>query len=171
VATTSANETDRSSEGSIGELAIWRAERAIGRVIQSYARGIDRQDFDRVRSCFHADAHIEYGDWFSGGLEAAISWLATSLPRLDGTLHVFGPPWIELDLDSSRATCETYAINSARYLPDEDGIVIQNSSGTRYSDRFECREGVWAIVWRRNERAWTRNDATHPDPPLPDAPR
>jgi hypothetical protein len=148
-------------------LELLRAERAIGRVILSYARGIDGRDFDRVRACFHADAQIEYGDWFKGNLDAAIAWLETSTTRLDGTLHAFGPPWIELDLAGGRAACETYSINSARYPPDAEGVVIQNVSGTRYFDRFECRDGVWAIVWRRNERAWTRNEAESEDPPMP----
>jgi len=153
------------------ELEVWRAERAIGRVIQSYARGVDGRDFGRVRECFHPDATVHYGDWFSGGLDAAIAWLEESVPRLDGTLHVFAPPWIDLDLNSTpgtpRADCETYAINSARYPPNIDGEIIQNVSGTRYVDRFECRAGIWAIVERRNMRAWSRNDVLGADPPLP----
>ena len=97
----------------------------------------------------------------------AIAWLETSIPRLDGTLHVFGTPWIDLDLTRGRADCETYAINSARYPADADGVVIQNVSGTRYLDRFEFRAGGWAMVKRRNERVWTRNDPVAEDPELP----
>ena len=48
------------------ELAILRAEREITRVILSYARGVDSHDWERVRSCFHPDARIRYGDYFSG---------------------------------------------------------------------------------------------------------
>lgn len=149
------------------EASVWRAERAIGRLIQDYALGIDARDLDRVRACFHSDARIEYGDWFRGNLDEAIAWLTETLPRLDGTMHAFGPPRIELALDLRSARCETYAINSARYPPDAEGVVIQNVSGTRYSDRFERREGVWAIAKRRNVRAWTRNERLVADPPLP----
>lgn len=151
------------------EMATWRAERAIERVIQSYARGVDGTDFDRVCACFHPDARVQYGDWFSGDREATIAWLERSVSLLHGTLHVFGSPWIVFDAKLSSAECETYAINSAQYPPDESGRIIQNVSGTRYYDHFECREGVWAIVSRRNERVWSRNDPLDEDPPLPTA--
>jgi len=150
------------------ELAVWRAERSIGRVIQNYALGVDKRDFARVRSCFHADARLSYGDFFEGRLEEAMVWLEASIPQLLGTLHVFGTPWIDLDLSTGSARCETYAVNAARYPPDEEGTIIQNVSGTRYLDRFECREGRWAIVERRNERAWAQNgpEGFEPSPPV-----
>jgi hypothetical protein len=155
------------------ELLILRAERAISRVILSYARGVDRLDFALVRSCFHSDARIHYGDWFSGSLDEGITWLERSLPRLDGTLHVFGPPWIELDEGASSAQCETYSVNSALYPArapaptDQADGAIQNVSGTRYLDRFECRDGRWAITERRNQRVWSQNVLLTEDPPLP----
>ena len=77
---------------------------------------------------------------------------------------MFGRPWIELDLEMESARSETYAINSARYPPSDDGSIIQNVSGTRYFDRFECRDGIWAIVERRNERAWAQNGPVEPEP-------
>lgn len=150
------------------ELEILRAERAISRVILTYARGVDHLDFALVRSCFHPDARVHYGEWFQGDLDEAIAWLEASLPRLDGTLHVFGPPWIELDGSASIANCETYSVNSALYPADEAGVVIQNVSGTRYLDRFECRDGRWAIAERRNRRVWSRNAPLNQDPPVPE---
>ena len=153
--------------GADDELALLMAEREISRVILRYAHGVDRLDFPAVRACFHPDARIHYGDWFSGDLDEGIAWLERSLPRLDGTLHVFGPPWIELDEACTSARCETYAVNSARYPADGSGEAIQNVSGTRYLDRFERREGRWAIVERRNLRVWSRNGAVDEDPPLP----
>jgi hypothetical protein len=153
------------------ERAIWRAERAITRVIQSYARGVDARDFRRVRECFHDDARVHYGEWFSGDLTAAMSFLEESIPRLQSTLHVFGTPWIELDLAAGTAECETYAVNSATYPPEPDGRVIQNVSGTRYLDRFACREGRWAIVSRRNLRVWAHNLPEQDEPTLPSGSR
>ena len=150
------------------ELAQWRAERAITRVIQSYARAVDARDFGAVRDCFFPDARIHYGDWFEGDLEAAIEFLVDSVPRLQSTLHIFGAPWIELDLESGTAEVETYTINSATYLPGEDGLSIQNVSGAKYFDRFAELEGRWAIVERRNRRVWAHNlpDTGEPAPPI-----
>lgn len=151
------------------EIEVWRAERAITRIVQQYARGVDGRDFARVRACFHEDARVHYGDWFSGDLDEAMVFLEESVPRLQSTLHVFGTPWIELDLEAGTADCETYAINSATYPPESDGRVIQNVSGTRYTDRFARREGRWAIVERRNRRVWAHNQPEGFEPDVPTA--
>lgn len=152
------------------DLALWRAEREIGRVILRYARAVDRLDFDAVRSCFHEDAVIRYDEWFEGGLDEAMAWLSASMPKLLGTLHVFNPPWIELAPDGRRATAESYAVNSARYPLDREGQIIQNVTGTRYFDTLEFRSDRWAIVSRRTERAWRVNQPVGDDPPLPSSP-
>jgi hypothetical protein len=147
------------------ELETLRAERAIHRVMLAYARGVDTCDFERVRDCFHADARVEWGDWYRGSRDEAIRWLSETIPSLDGTLHVFGSPWIEVDLPSGTARCETYSINSARYPRDEAGGVVQNVAGTRYYDDFELRDGHWRIVRRRNERVWVQNTRDHVEEP------
>jgi len=152
------------------EIAVWRAERSITRVIQRYARAVDARDFERVRTCFHDDAEVRYGDWFVGDLDAAMNFLTESIPRLVSTLHVFGTPWIELDLENGSAEVETYAVNSATYSPDADGISMQNVSGTRYHDRFALRDGRWAIVARENRRVWAHNLPEMDEPLLPTRP-
>jgi len=149
------------------EIAVWRAERSITRVIQRYARAVDARDFVRVRRCFHEDAEVRYGDWFVGDLDAAMTFLTESIPRLVSTLHVFGTPWIELDLEGGSAEVETYAVNSATYMPDADGVSMQNVSGTRYLDRFSLRDGRWAIVTRENRRVWAHNLPEMDEPALP----
>lgn len=149
------------------ELQHWRAERQITRVLLSYARGVDARDWERVRACFHPAARVHYGDYFSGDLEEAMTFLETSVPRLLSTLHCMGAPWIELDLEHGTAECETYSVNSATYPPDADGVSIQNVSGARYLDRFELRNGRWALVERRNRRVWSHNLPETGEPPMP----
>jgi hypothetical protein len=146
------------------ELETLLAEREITRVILQYARGVDTLDFERVRDCFHEDARIEYGTTFAGSLDEAMKWLESALPRLQGTLHTFSPPWIDLDLEAGKATCETRTINSALYPPDAEGNSNQNVSGTLYYDRFERRAGRWRLVFRRNAQAWRVNVNDIPDP-------
>jgi hypothetical protein len=149
------------------ELEVLLAEREITRVILQYARGIDTLDFELVRDCFHPGARIEYGKAFSGTLDEAISWLESALPRLQGTLHTFSLPWIDLDLEAGRAECETRSVNSALYPPEGDGSANQNVSGTLYYDRFELRDGRWRLVFRRNAQAWRVNISDIPDPVPP----
>lgn len=149
------------------ELAELLAERAITRVIQRYARAVDARDFAAVRACFHDEARIHYGDYYTGSLDETMDFLASSLPNLESTLHVFGTPWIELDLQAGEARVETYAINSATYPPDAEGRSMQNVSGTRYEDRFARRDGSWAIVERRNQRVWAHNLPEEGEPAAP----
>ncbi|MEZ4333126.1 MAG: nuclear transport factor 2 family protein [Myxococcota bacterium] len=149
------------------ELEILRAERAITRVILDYARGVDALDLERIRGCFHPDARIHYGEIFSGPRDEAIAWLENSLSRLQGTMHDFGAPWIELDLARGRAECETYATNAARYPANERGEVVLNVTGTRYIDTFERRDGAWRILERRNVSSWAHNSIETPTPPPP----
>ena len=149
------------------ELRVWRAERAISRVIMRYARAVDRRDSAAVRDCFHATARVHYGEWFSGGREEAIAFLENSVPNLVSTLHVLGTPWIELDLGAGTAEVETYAVNSATYAPGPDGLSMQNVSGTRYFDRFSRVEDCWAIAECRNQRVWAHNLPETGEPPAP----
>jgi hypothetical protein len=156
------------------DVEILMAERQITRVFLSYARAVDNLDFERLRSCFHPDARIHYGEIFSGNLDETVAWLENSLPRLQSTLHDFGAPWIELDLENGRARCETYTTNAARYPENENGEVVLNVTGTRYVDVFERRDDDWRIVERKNIGAWSQNTIEVPTPPAPfevDSPR
>jgi hypothetical protein len=149
------------------EIEVLTAERAITRVILSYARAVDALDFPRLRSCFHPDARIHYGELFSGGRDEAIAWLEDSLSRLKGTLHDFGAPWIELELEVGRARCETYTTNAARFPANEQGEILLNVTGTRYVDLFERRNGEWRILERRNSAVWAQNSIEIPMPAPP----
>ncbi len=149
------------------ELETLRAERATTRVILSYARAVDGLDFERLRACFHPDARIRYGEIFSGARDEAIAWLENFLSRLQGTMHDFGAPWIELDLERGRARCEIYATNAARFPANERGEVLLNVTGTRYLDVFECRDSEWRILERRNMSNWAQNTIETQTPPPP----
>lgn len=149
------------------DLEILLTERAIERVILAYARAVDGLDFARLRDCFHPDARIHYGEIFSGDRDEALAWLENSLTRLQSTLHDFGAPSIELDLERGRAKCETYSTNSARFPADEQGRVLLNLTGTRYFDVFERRDGEWRILERRNASAWVQNTYETATPPPP----
>lgn len=148
-------------------VEIMWAERAIGRVVLAYARAVDALDLAKLRDCFHPDARIHYGEIFSGPRDEALDWLENSLSRLQGTMHDFGAPMIELDLARGRATCETYATNAARFPADADGRVLLNLTGTRYFDVFERRDEDWRILERRNQISWTQNVYEIPTPPPP----
>ncbi len=130
------------------------ARQEIADVIFRYARGIDRLDFDLVRSCYHPDAYDDHGA-FKGDVDAFITAAEGWLPRWTATQHFMGNMLIEVDGDRARA--ETYAVAYHR-REDEAGNGKDDVMGIRYVDRFEKRDGVWKIGHRVVSTEWRRVD-------------
>ncbi|MEQ8659989.1 MAG: nuclear transport factor 2 family protein [Gammaproteobacteria bacterium] len=130
------------------------ARQQIADVIHRYARGIDRLDFDLVRSCYHPDAYDDHGA-FAGDVEAFIAAAADFLARWTATQHFMGNMLIEID--GSRARAETYAVAYHR-REDADGNGKDDVMGIRYVDRFEQRDGAWKIAHRVVASEWRRVD-------------
>src|SRR4051812_2291046 len=57
-----------------GDLRLLLAERLITRVLMRYCQGVDRRDWEMVRSCYHDDAVDNHGA-FVGGPDAMVEWL------------------------------------------------------------------------------------------------
>ncbi len=136
------------------ELETLIARQQIADVIYRYARGIDRLDFDLVRSCYHPDAYDDHGS-FSGDVEGFIAAAKSFLSRWTATQHFMGNMLIEVDGDKARA--ETYAVAYHR-REDADGNGKDDIMGIRYVDRFEQREGGWKIAYRVVANEWRRVD-------------
>jgi hypothetical protein len=136
------------------ELRRLLSRQAIADVIYRYARGIDRLDFDLVRSCYHPDAYDDHGS-FAGSVEEFIDAAASFLPRWTATQHFMGNMLIEVEGDRARA--ETYAVAYHR-REDTDGNGKDDVLGIRYVDRFECRDGAWKIAHRVVVTEWRRVD-------------
>lgn len=128
---------------------------AIADVILRYARGIDRLDFDLVRSCYHPDAYDDHGS-MKGTVEEFIAAARTFLARWTVTQHFMGNMLIEVDGDRARA--ETYAVAYHR-REDAEGNGKDDVMGIRYVDRFERRGGEWKIAHRVVASEWRRVDA------------
>ncbi len=135
-------------------LAALVARQQIADVIYRYARGIDRMDFDLVRSCYHPDAYDDHGA-FAGNVEQFIAAAAAFLGRWTATQHFMGNMLIEID--GERARAETYAVAYHR-REDADGNGKDDIMGIRYVDRFERRAGAWKIAHRVVATEWRRVD-------------
>lgn len=130
------------------------ARQEIADVIYRYARGIDRLDFDLVRSCYHPDAYDDHGT-FSGNVEDFITAATEFLARWTTTQHFMGNMLIEIDGDRARA--ETYAVAYHR-REDSNGDGKDDVMGIRYVDRFEKRNDDWRIAHRVVANEWRRVD-------------
>jgi hypothetical protein len=130
------------------------ARQEIQDVILRYARGIDRLDFDLVRSCYHDDAYDDHGS-MRGTPDEFIAGAREFLPKWTATQHFMGNMLIEIDGDKARA--ETYAVAYHR-REDEQGNGKDDVFGIRYVDRFEKRDDEWKIAHRVVANEWRRVD-------------
>lgn len=136
--------------------------RAIGDVLARYCRGIDRRDFDLVRSCYHPDATDDHGT-FKGTVEEFLAWVPGQLERFESTMHFTGTQLIEIDGDRAHAETYTVAYHRLKEAPARDSIA-----GLRYVDLLERRNGEWRLVERTVVVEWNRVDEVqslgfHPD--------
>jgi hypothetical protein len=126
-------------------------QQAIRDVVLRYCRGIDRLDLELVRECYHPDATDDHGG-FVGTRDEYVDWVSGVLARYEGTMHVVANQLVELDGDAARS--ETYGI--AYHFGDPPDDHRRNfTTGFRYVDRFERRDGEWRIAHRVAVREWT----------------
>lgn len=132
------------------------AKQEIADVIHRYARGIDRMDFDLVRSCYHADAYDDHGS-MKGDVDTFVRGAEHFLPKFVATMHFMGNMLIDVEPDATVARAETYAV---AYHREElaDGSGRDDIWGIRYVDRFERRDGAWLIAHRVVAQEWRRVD-------------
>ena len=111
-----------------------------------YARGVDRKDWNLVRSAYHADAHDDHGE-YKGGVEGFIESLARRHSTIEQSLHLIGNVVIEFDAEDS-ALVEAYFTTHQRDAPLPDHTSVEVEAIGRYIDRMVRRGGDWRIARR-----------------------
>ena len=123
-------------------------------VLLRYCRGVDRVDMDLVRSAFHQDAWIRFPESLHDGpVDGLLEFAVGELPRFVRTMHFIGNSLIEFD-GSDTAHVETYlnAYHQGTERHQWKGEYVK--LWARYVDRFERRDGVWAIAYRMMLTDW-----------------
>ncbi len=128
-------------------------------VLYRYCRGIDRRDFAAVRACYHPDATDDHGN-FVGGVEEFLGHVQVSLSRFRQTMHQIANVLIEIDGDV--AWSEAYVIAYHRLPASATKPERDFDVALRYIDRFERRDGHWAIASRRCVFTRMRMDPARP---------
>jgi SnoaL-like protein len=141
----------------------------IAEVVLRYCRGVDRLDFELIRSCYH-DGAVDHHTGFDGDADGYVAWLEKVLPRFAGTMHMVGNQLIDVQGDFARS--ETYG--TAHHWADPVTDPRLNFvSGFRYVDNMQRRDDEWRIAERWAIREWTRSippetvrpkEAEGPDP-------
>ena len=121
------------------------AEAAIRDLHVRYCRGVDRMDFDLLRTSFHPDATAEFG-FFSGGLDDFVAMAKEALGIYTGTTHFIGNQLVEVTGD--RAWAEHYTTATHHYAADDEGPARDYVTLIRYVDQVERRDGDWRIARR-----------------------
>ncbi|MGW4336516.1 nuclear transport factor 2 family protein [Rhodococcus koreensis] len=123
-------------------------------VLCRYARGVDRGDWELVRSTYHPDAYDDHVD-YQGNIEGLLEWLDDRFAGVDNSMHFLGNSLVE-QTAADYASVETYFVSS-RLIPPTGAAAAHTSAGDalcrqawgRYLDRFERRDGVWRVAYRR----------------------
>jgi hypothetical protein len=128
----------------------------IHQALMRYCRGIDRGDAELIRSAYHDDGVDRH---FESEPVAAADFAAQAVAVVDGwkriTQHHVTNVLIEVDGDT--AAVESYYLG-VQPTPREDGTEALSAIGGRYLDRFERRDGRWAIVDRLVVIDWSREE-------------
>lgn len=133
---------------------------AIRDVIARYARGVDRCDWDMVRSAYHEDAFDDHGG-YSGDVNGLLDWIRRRHVNIEQSMHLVGNCLIDF-VSKEAAIVETYCVSYQRYgdaaretiklwIGDVDldpGEYVFATMTCRYVDRVEKRGGGWRIAKR-----------------------
>lgn len=121
---------------------------AIHDCLMTYCRAVDRLDRELLLGVYHPDAVDDHGV-FVGDRESFADWVIAYHSHAQHTTQHIITNHV-CDLDSDVAHCETYYIFAAMNV---DGAPLTLSGG-RYIDRFERRDGRWAIALRKVVSDW-----------------
>jgi ketosteroid isomerase-like protein len=128
--------------------------------IYRWCRGVDRLDFDAIRSVFHPDAEDDHGS-YKGGVDGLIEWVRQRHRTIPCSVHKIGQILIEFG-SADVAVAESYVETLQHYPPGAGASLAQLTGGSdvakgqavdlmgrsRYVDRFERRGGRWRIARR-----------------------
>jgi hypothetical protein len=118
--------------------------------IVRYCSGVDRFDREMLRAVYHDDAMDDHGA-FVGTADEFCDWaLAYHAKYQHHHKHYVLNHRCELDPNGKTAHTETYWIFSGK---NKVGPALTLSGG-RYLDRFENRNGKWAIAARKCIIEW-----------------
>ena len=116
--------------------------------LTTYARAMDRFDRELASSVYHEDAIDDHGH-FCGPAGEFIEW-AMTVPGGEFR-HQHYVSNFHVELDGDQAHVETYYLFVAT---DRDPSAPLKLYGGRYVDRFERRNGRWAIAARKCIPEW-----------------
>jgi hypothetical protein len=118
------------------------AREALRHLVAAYGHGIDRRDWDLVRSLYHDDAIDDHRPYYRGSADGYVAWLPGMMAQWRATSHAMLSALYAIDGD--RACGEVVA--RAWHLTACG--TRQFVAWGRYADRYERRDGIWRFAHR-----------------------
>lgn len=138
-------------------------KQAIHEQLMLYCRGIDRADAELVKTTFHPDSEVHYGEFRGTGWEFADA-VGTQVP-VEFCVHLVGNEHIVIEGDV--AQLEAYYVAWAYWYPEGLGRHLHTMAG-RYIDRWERREDhMWRIAKRVLVKDWSTFEPYEDSTPFP----
>lgn len=128
-------------------------EAALGRLVDLYARAVDRGDMRLLASLFTDDATLDFGAMFSGNARSFADLLTTSMETMT-THHFMGNRLFAVQGDHAEG--EIYSINTHRMSEPDDEARDYVAAG-RYLDRYRRTERGWRLAHRTRVIDWTND--------------
>ncbi|WP_020501361.1 nuclear transport factor 2 family protein [Sciscionella marina] len=120
---------------------------AIENVLYSYARAVDRLDFDGIRACYFPEAIDDHGG-YRGTAEGLVEDIRARHATIDSSQHFISNVLVEFT-GADSAAVESYCLCYLRQLLAEgETTQLLATIRCRYVDRFEYRAGCWRIAAR-----------------------
>jgi SnoaL-like domain len=126
---------------------------AIVDCLHRYSRGLDRRDWELMKSAFHDDGIDQHGN-FIGSPQELVDWARELFNEWDFSVHFLDLNNLEIEGDVAHSEC--YVLFTQRRR-DGQGLDF---GGGRYLDRLERRQGEWRIAARQTVIDWSARAQT-----------
>ena len=136
-------------------LELVLAERAITRVLNRYAQGVDRRVFEQIAACYWPDGS---DNRVEGSIADYVAWLRKVLPNVATSTHQYTNVLIDVDLAGGTASSEAYCLNVSIFADPVAQGAARLTTCLRYLDRWHYRDGEWRILHRVVVRDWGHED-------------
>jgi len=125
---------------------------AIQEVMLRYIRCADRNDPELMKTIFWDEGTDNHG-MYSGTAKGFFERAYANRDLLTARYHIIGTPRVQF-VDNSQAKVETY-FHYVGVFVGEGGEETLGSSGGRYRDVFERRDGEWKVLRRLTIYDWS----------------
>ncbi|MGI9622946.1 MAG: nuclear transport factor 2 family protein [Acidimicrobiales bacterium] len=136
-------------------------ERAVINLATRYCWALDNREFHDLHNVFMPDAFAFLGGTECDGIDAIITRISSALTPLDGSQHLVGSHYVELDGDQARHRCY---LQAQHIMNDTEGGDLWMVAGV-YDDVSVRTDDGWRIKNRVLTRIWTEGNplVTAPD--------